>query len=227
MLDILADSQLSVLNKDLQILITHYTGMLRRHIVGDSEIAKLSRQIYRKHQRAIDLIYEHRPDIQAEIKDIVRGLLTQNPQLEYDSRAFGNDIVRFAVRAWDTTALLTSNIKSSRYGRILLFEFWNHPDRLQLKLIVWPGPDETRQKLLDIARNNRHVFDTPHNYVASYYEIFSRLLLESDMYGDATDTEREAEIRKNWASFLEEDLPRIDAALKQESWIWQEPGESE
>ena len=59
-LDGLAESRASVTEPDLRVLITHYTEMLRRHIVGDSEIARLSQQIYQKHKRAIDLIYEHR-----------------------------------------------------------------------------------------------------------------------------------------------------------------------
>lgn len=59
-LDELAESRASVMEPDAAVLITHYTEMLRRHIVGDSEIARLSRQIYQKHQRAIDLIYQHR-----------------------------------------------------------------------------------------------------------------------------------------------------------------------
>lgn len=45
-LDELAESRVSVIEPDAKTLIKHYTEMLRRHIVGDSEIAKLSRQIY-------------------------------------------------------------------------------------------------------------------------------------------------------------------------------------
>lgn len=70
-LDPLSQSQVSVQNPDLKVSITHYTDMLRSHIVGDSEIAKLAQQIYRKHQRAIDLIYEHRPDPQRATRDVL------------------------------------------------------------------------------------------------------------------------------------------------------------
>jgi len=40
------------------------------------------------------------------------------------------------------------------------------------------------------------------------------------MYEAVPNNEREAEIRKNWDDFLENDLPRIDDTLKQERWIW-------
>jgi len=45
-------------------------------------------------------------------------------------------------------------------------------------------------------------------------------------YSEATDAEREVEIRKNWDDFLENELLQIDAALKQERWIW-EPDDNE
>jgi PD-(D/E)XK nuclease superfamily len=38
------------------------TDMVRRHIVGDSEVARLCQEIYQKHKRAFNLIIEHLPD---------------------------------------------------------------------------------------------------------------------------------------------------------------------
>lgn len=223
-LDSLADSQLSVLNTDLQILITHYTGMLRRHIVGDSEIARLSRQIYRKHQRAIDLIYEHRPDIQAEIRAILDDLINNDPELQRDSG--GKNIIRFVVQGWDTPTLLTSE-GWTRSKRILMFEFWSNPNNLTLGLVVGPGSEESREKLFSVARSNPDAFEEPWKAAGAWYVLFSREFLDGRMYEDATDNEREEKIRRHWTEFLEEDLPRIDATLKQESWIWQETDGSE
>jgi hypothetical protein len=50
--------------------------------------------------------------------------------------------------------------------------------------------------------------------------IFVRKFLGPEMYEAVPNNEREAEIRKNWDDFLENDLPRIDDTLKQERWIW-------
>jgi len=41
------------------------------------------------------------------------------------------------------------------------------------------------------------------------------------MYENSDQADREKEIRKHWIEFLENDLPRIDAALKNERWIWE------
>ncbi|MGI8911979.1 MAG: PD-(D/E)XK nuclease family protein [Rubrobacteraceae bacterium] len=85
-LDGLAKSRASVTEPDLRVLITHYTEMLRRHIVGDSEIARLSQQIYQKHQRAIDLIYEHRFAQREAIRKLLTKLIKEAPDLSYNTR---------------------------------------------------------------------------------------------------------------------------------------------
>lgn len=223
-LDSLADSQLSILNNDLRILITHYTEMLRRHIVGDSEIARLSQQIYRKHQRAIDLIFEHRPDIKAEIKTIVDDLVGSEADLMLTEEEQGVRKISFVVRAWDAPLLMSS--KHSKDERILSFQLWNYPQSLRVVLFVKPGPQEIRQKLFEIVEANPDVLSFSRSW-GDWTLIFTRNLLGKEMYEGTTSEDREAEIHKNWNAFLEEDLPRMDAALKRESWIWQEPGEFE
>ncbi len=70
-LDSIAESHASIREPDLRTLITHYTEMLRRYIVGDSEIARLSQHIYHKHQRATDLIYEYRFSYHKVVSEIL------------------------------------------------------------------------------------------------------------------------------------------------------------
>ena len=80
----LVESRASTLGPDVRTLMIHYSQMLRRHIVSESEIADLCRKIYRKHQRALDLIYEYRPDQQEAIRDIVVKLIESEPSLVLD-----------------------------------------------------------------------------------------------------------------------------------------------
>jgi len=95
------------------------------------------------------------------------------------------------------------------------------PDRLDLYLSICPGDEETRTRLFNTARDNPTVFQNSSDSLEGETPIFLRTILEPEFHEDATDAEREAEIRKNWADFLENDLPRIDDALKQERWIWE------
>jgi hypothetical protein len=47
------------LAEPIRLVLTHYRDLLRRHIVPESDIAELCRGIYRKHKRALDLIFEY------------------------------------------------------------------------------------------------------------------------------------------------------------------------
>ncbi len=223
-LDSLADSQLSVLNTDLQILITHYTGMLRRHIVGDSEIARLSRRIYRKHQRAIDVILEHRPDRQDLIRQILEDLVNEQPNLVLDHPGKGK--MQFALKDWDTPINLSGSGWTTS-GRILMFETVNDPKFLDVKLLVGPGEASIRKGFFQAAKSNGEPFNVARKLAKKHNTIYSRRLASQPLLEESEFEGIEQEIRKNWADFLENDLPQIDAALKQESWIWQEPDESE
>ncbi len=223
-LDNIAESRVSVTSPDLKTLIAHYTEMLRRHIVGDSEIARLCQQIYRKHQRALDLIYEHRPDNQALTKDLLEALIKDEPGLKLDGG--GKTKPRFAIQEWDTSALLTGS-GWTKSGRILMFEFWNYPDGLWLSLLVGPGSDETRQKLFNMVRANPDVFDISSNLGNKWTGILTRAFLEQGTYSNTDHEDREKEIRKRWAEFLEADLPRIDTVFKKEGWIWQRSSDAD
>ena len=67
----IAQDNRATLDGEIVMVLEHYAQMLRRHIVSDSDIAELCRSIYQKHKQALDLIFEHRPDQQAQIKQYV------------------------------------------------------------------------------------------------------------------------------------------------------------
>lgn len=169
---------------------------------------------------AIDLINRYRPDAQAEIKVVLKDLIRNEPGLELDRT--GKTMVNFAKSEWDRPVLLTAS-GWTRSRRVLLFEFQNSTNSLDLKLFIGPGPEETRQKLFDMAQANPAIFEIPRELAGKYNTIFSRSLLKKEMYENTDHEEREREIRRRWSEFLEEDLPQIEAALKDERWIWQEP----
>ena len=68
----------STLGVDVVTIMRHYTTMLRRHIVADSDVADLCQRIYRKHKQALDLIFEHRPDQLWDIFEELKRLIAQS-----------------------------------------------------------------------------------------------------------------------------------------------------
>lgn len=213
------------LDLDLMTSMKHYVRMVRRKLLGDPEIIRLSQQIYQKHKRAFDLIYEHRPKVQEQIRDIVENLIDQHPSLEPDLSR--KDNIKFVVGRWDDAPVLKTAEDYTPSGRILIFEVWNDPGSLNLNLFIGPGPEATRQGLLRMVHANPEVFRMPSSLGSKWLLIFKRPLLKQEAYEDHGQEEREQEIRRRWDAFLKEDLPRINTALDGEPWIWEpvEPDE--
>ncbi len=221
LLEDLAQSRTSTLGPDVLTAINHYTKMLRRYIVGESEIAELCRRIYQKHQRALDLIYEYRPDWQGIIRDVLERLITNTPGLVMDTSQ--KQYIRFAPVEWDVPTLLAGSGWTTS-GRILLFVFYNFPDSLTLNLLIGPGPEEILTGLFALVDAKQPPFKPskkPSKKVGKiWYQIYSQLFLQKASYG-STSEELMQEITKRWERFVEHDLPQIMAAVRGEAWIWE------
>jgi len=216
--DSILEDRGTTLNPDVRMSMRHYVQMVRRHIVGDPEVVNLARSLYEKHQRALDLIYEHRPDAVSQVKSVIEKLVREDPRFELEGG--GKNKTRFAVIEWDTPALMTGQ-GWTRSGRILMFEFWHYPDGCWLLLLIGPGSEGTRQRLYTMVRSNTEVFELPPNLGNAWSGVFTHAFLEEELLEAATDKDREKEIHRHWEQFLREDLPRIDAALKREPWVWE------
>ena len=57
---------------EVGLLIDNYIETVRRVVVGDDKLARICADIYAKHKRALDLIYENRPDRMSELAEIFR-----------------------------------------------------------------------------------------------------------------------------------------------------------
>jgi hypothetical protein len=202
---------------EVRMSIDQYKQMLRRHIVSQSDIAKLCAQIYQKHKKAIDLIIEHRPDKRTPIRDFLEELINSDPELALDdsSKAY----IRFGVKAWDVPKL-QSGQGWTKSNRLLLFEFQNYEGALRLKLQIGPGPKELREAIFRTAQKEKPLFKT---FVKSpsmkWNEIFDRSFLSPALYVDATDERLKVEIRTQWQKFITEDLPRLSKIITNEAWF--------
>jgi hypothetical protein len=218
-LENLSKTRSTALNSDVRVTLNHYTQMLRRHIMSESEIAELCQRIYRKHRRAIDLIYEYRPDQQVAIRETLEKLITSEPIfiLDHCSKSY----IRFTLKDWDLP-LLRQGEGWTNTGRMLLFQFNNLEDRLWFYLMIGPGPVEIRKKFHDMAHAHKPPFKPMYRALNKKWNaIYDRHILSPSTYDDTTAEEKDAEIRKKWTHFLEQELPQIQAVLKTEDWIWE------
>lgn len=216
----MAERRASTLGPDVRTLMVHYAQMLRRHIMSDTEIARLCGLIYQKHKAALDLIYEHQPDLQLVIGQFMGTLIAQEAGLRLERS--GKSRLLFGLTEWDIAPLLQGT-RWTESGRILLFEIINIPILVRINLWVGPGPTETREKLIAMARSKQPPFKANASERGrNHKSIYTRTFLRGPDYEEAGVEELEAKLSGHWADFIRRDLPRITSAVKEESWLWED-----
>ncbi len=212
-IETVAQTQPSHLDAGVHLLLTHYAQMLRRHIMTDTEVADLCRSIYAKHRRALDLIYEHKPDRRSEISDIALRLLASDPGWIYDGQR-GTTWANCRPVEW----------KNNRFLGQLFCQLLFSESELTFAINIWNGSGnslEDRSRLWDMARR----FGWPvkklrsgNNQTDLYRStIFKISPSDSD---DAVDLE--AGIQSGWFNFVERQYPPLREALSMEEWLWDE-----
>lgn len=194
-------------------LLVHYTRMLRRHIVTDSEIADLCRRIYQKHQRALDLIFEHRPDRLAEVHTVLLDLVRSRDDLLLD--ASPKQRVRFGHLKWEG---LPKGEGWTRSGRLVLFQFDSNSESLNLELWVGPGPADTRLQLIEYATAHQPPYRVSRARPADshrWQSIYSRSFLLREDYENPTWAEIEARIREQWGLFVSQELSGLVTTIQE------------
>ncbi len=207
----LLDTLRSVIGADLQTLLRHYAELLRTHVVSDSEIDDLCIRIYRKHQRALDLIFERRPDRQFAIQQLLERIIQETPGFVLDQST--KSLIRFGWLEWDTPELLTGS-EATPSGRLLLFGFINKPDLLDLRLEIGPGPVATRQRLLDLALSHSPFGVQTRLLNQKWNRIYKRQVLTRAKLDEAPMEDIERDIRNVWSSLLRSDLPTMRRVLR-------------
>lgn len=212
--NILEDKTVTV-KSDVRIALSHYIEMLRRHIVNESDIAQLCRAIYHKHQHAVDLLLQYRPNYQAIISEILKSLIIKDINLIQDKCE--SNYVRFGIQDWDVPDLLECPDWTPS-KRTLLFQFNNFPPVLSLTLNFGGGPKEVRNKLSEIALAEKDLFKYQSIAKGRWYEIYHNIFLTPEDFEKATEEDLKEKISQCWHLFLENDLPKMKEAIQPRSW---------
>jgi hypothetical protein len=204
----LLEGRRSTMGEDVRILLRHYRQMLHRHIMSESEIAELCRRIYRKHQRALDLIYEHRPDLQSEIAGSLLEVVRATPGVIIDDARKAS--IRFILEEWDTVPALKQGTQPG--GRVLFFYLYNGPNTLTLSLYVGPGPREVREAVVRFALEGSAARPKNAKMASAWKTLRSWQILKADAYEDASADDLARTIADRWAR-IQHDLREIGLEL--------------
>lgn len=211
-LDDMCSQHSAKMNNDVQSLMTHYSTLIKRHIMSDSEVAQLCRKIYKQHRQAIDLIFEHRPDFQLEISDFLQGLIKENQDKNIEKDDCSKKHPRFAPKEWDDLEFQKTCNGWTSSNRVLLFEFWNDPKYLGLNLCVGPCDDKLKQLIYQQVRSLR--IAGIHNYKSQlrerdwHYIVRIPILTERDYEEDDFEKVKE-KIKSKFKICLENEVTKI------------------
>jgi hypothetical protein len=222
----LVESRGSSLGDDVLTAIRHYTQMLRRYIVKDSEIADLARRIYTRHRKALDIIYEYKPDKQLELSLELKKLIAGNSSLhvEYAGKVY----VGFCPKSWTEIPALNTGEGWNKGGRILLFEVKNYSDSMGIYLIIGPGDHSVRERIFAASKAKPELFRGKRlksGLGQKWSTIFVRNFVSKSDHEQSDTEELVEKVRQAWERFVERDLPALKQAIEEIHFSKQQPGD--
>ena len=184
--------------------------------MSGSEIDELCLRLYQRHQRALDLIFERRPDRQKIIQEEIEKMVKGTTGFEVDKSTKTN--ILFVPKAWDVPVLLTGASWSS-CGRIMMFYFENRPTGVSLVLQIGPGDVQTRQRLFQMASSNKPPFRTGKTFSPQWSRIYNRGIVSKKTLEEADIMDINREIYEAWDNFKRTDLPKIEQVMRNQGII--------
>ena len=181
--------------------------------MADENIKELCMKIYQHHKQAIDLIIENLPNQRDAIAKELKALVVQGGLILDDDKV---QTIRFTSERLDIP-YFRGGSGWTKSGRMLLFEFINSQNSLQLGLYIGPGDDSKRLKVFKTAQTLGKPFAPGSTMYAKWNTLYKRVILDTDDYKLATE-ELLAKVESTWRSFLDEDLPVITDKLSQVQW---------
>jgi hypothetical protein len=213
---VVADSLQAVLGRrgcameaDAKILAEHYLEMLGRHIMQESEIAQLAQRIYRAHKSAIDLIFENIPDQRSQLSDALAEHIGQDARLQVGRQI--KTYVSFLIR--DTLKIPgMSDAEQNYYAgetRSLLYGEFVLDRALKFRLVIGPGPEARRRRLLEHAQQNPTLFPEAKGSLGKKYKtiLSKKVLQKTEMDGQVDECC--SQISEWWTAFSRDTVPAI------------------
>jgi len=205
------DNKSASIGEKILIFISHYREMFRRYIMENSEIQEICRKIYKKHKKALELIFEYKPDLLMEIQECLIEIIKNDSDLvlDFSSKSY----IRFITKKLDFIPREGEGWTKSK--RILLFEFKNNTNGVGLYLIIGPGPKEIREKLCEIAQDNLKLFNVAkRKFTGQWFSIYKKSIIKAKNYEDKDISEIREHIKEKLESFKINDLVKIETDIE-------------
>lgn len=125
---------------DAKLLADNYMEAIRRDIVEDEKLAQICMDIYAKHQKALDLIFENKPDKMADVGKVIKQWAiarTEENKLEIVLEKTVKSCIRFKTK---TMSEILPDAKEARSGwktkNYYFYEVANKGDKFNIRLSI-------------------------------------------------------------------------------------------
>jgi hypothetical protein len=142
----LLENKKSQMNGEIVSFINHYKELIKTYIMEKGSVQEICNLIYQRHQKALDILFQYRPDSYMTIKEVLVEIVKEKPiELIYDHAS--KTSIKFLPVALDFIPKLGEGWTASK--RIVLFELQNYEQGVFLVLYVGPGDNQLRRTLYD------------------------------------------------------------------------------
>ncbi|MGN5881989.1 PD-(D/E)XK nuclease family protein [Staphylococcus simulans] len=204
------ESKANIINPKVVDFINQYIGILRRHIVGDETLEKICGQIYPKHKRALDLIFEYKPDILNDISKMLQEHIAQNDELVLDQCS--KSYIRFTTKSLDRVMPLnkTEN-KWTPSNRVVLYEIVNTQKFTGIYLLIGPAETEERTLVFEAAKRCEHL--KTRKLSKEYTRIYSKNFYRRNDRSEMSHEEILEKVLQAFDKFIQSDMKMVEEEL--------------
>ena len=129
---------------EVELLLKNYIETVRWHIVGDERLVNICNDIYKKHKRALDLIFENKNDSAKEISDFIAeyciDLSTKTNKIIFDKEHSAKKFIRFTTPTMSEILPNNSGVKDgwNTYNHYF-YEIINYNNKIRIGLPLSKG----------------------------------------------------------------------------------------
>lgn|SRR3989338_10411023 len=199
LLDVLFSQGVCDRTPDLKVLVKHYSQMIRRHIMEDSEITRLCKIIYQKHKKAVDEIVRHIPGRRAIITSYLEPIIKASG---FEIQKSTDSYTYFYPPSW----------KKWGVSPTLTFQLASEAEELKVHLAIQSGSEDIRKAVFQLAQNHS-LFKAKKHLSQRWHQIYKRFILKNKDYEQPDDVLFSI-IQSNWSKFMGHDFKTIDESIR-------------
>jgi len=198
------------LGPDVRTFMAQYVEMLRRHLVAESEIQELANKIYQTHRRALDAIFEHRPDRTLELSAYLRELMSNDSTLVLGPSS--KSYVRFLPKSLDF--LPSTGTGWSKNGPLILFQIQLAQSYVQFECTLGPGPVSHRELIHEWVRKSGKPFNRSNTKLyPQWWSFHTKRWIAKGQFESAEVADLKSEIADRLNELKDVELPSMVEAL--------------